>query len=278
MGPLQIDSNVANAYDSESHAVDKEVECFREERKNIEDLRCKIIEDSQEITATFATLALNTYRLLQEKQVPVKDISVALAFLGGSEEHIGISSRDSSQSSDVAELFRHLHKYSSWFNYHTIKFLAVTFGGDQGKVLIDSYEEQMKSKMLHRFAHQCPEFALTRKLPDHCKELIVKIEQDYMFYTVQDLSLLRSTMARLLELKPSTFILKSVEEGCVLLTWVVPTYCSSIISQVIKHAAELEEYNIISVTTGGVEALIRKVIVIFWAMIFNSCVFTITFH
>ena len=113
---------------------------------------------------------------------------------------------------------------------------------------------------MHRFVHQCPEFSLTRELPNHYQELTVKIEHDYMFYTINDLSLLRNTMARLMELKPSTFILKSVEEGCVLLTWAVPISSNkSVISLIKKHTAELEAYSVISVKTGDEEVLITKV-------------------
>lgn len=235
----------------------KKSEASKEESKNIEDLRCKIIDDSQEIKALFARLVLNIYRLLQEKQVPVKDINVGLTFLGG-HEHDGISSADLPQSTDLAGLFKHLGAYSSWFNYFTIQFLAVTFGGEEGKALMDSYEEELRSKVLCRCAYQCPEFALTRELPKHYKELTVKTEDDYMLYTVQDLSLLRNTMARLTKLKPSMFILKSVEEGCVLLTWAVPISCSSIISQISEHTAELDKYKIISIKTENEGALIRK--------------------
>ena len=250
-------------YVMEHNAVDfcqhTETESVREERKNIEDLRCNIIENLQEITALFATLVLNTYRLLQEKKVPIKDLIIALAFLGGNGK-IAANSGDLSQSSDLAEFFTNLHKYSSWFNYFVIEFLATTFGGDQGKALITAYEEQLRNKIMHHFVHQCPEFALTRELPNHYQELTVKIERDYMFYTINDLSLLRNTMAKLMKLKPSTFILKSVEEGCVLLTWVVPISSSkSVISLIKKHAAELEAYSVISVKTGDKEVLITKV-------------------
>ena len=190
----------------------------------------------------------------------MKDVCVALAFLGGN-EHTSITAADlSSKSSDLAELFTNLHKYSSWFNYFTIQYLATNFGGNQGTILMNTYEEELRSKILHRFAHQCPEFALTRELPDHYQELTVKLEHDYMLYTAHDISRLRNTMARLLKIKPSTFILKSVEEGCVLLTWAVPTSSSSsIISQVKEHAAELEGHRVLSVKTGSEEIIIRKV-------------------
>ena len=224
-------------------------------QKDVVRLRCKVVEDSQQIVTTFATLVLSVYRLVCRLQVPVEEIRIFLLFMKCSKLRPQMNMFDGTKSeivhaNDLGQLITCLHEHSSWFNYHLIKFIAIEFGKEEGKKLISEYEDELRAYCTDLVAYQCPEFSLTKEVPTGYEELNVKLAEEFTSYHVQDITMLRNTLSRLLAVEPHVFHLTSVEEGCVLITWVVPSAVAQhIISAVFQCMEDLKKLNVIHVST-----------------------------
>lgn len=221
----------------------------RKDRREVEDLRCKVARDSEEIMATFAQLVLAVYRLLRSLEVELEEVRMVLLFMGcykmGSpQQQVGMFSgtSDIETAPTLTSLIQALHNYSSWFNYRLIKFVAEKFGGEEGKKLIEGYEAKLKQYFLMTIAYQCPEFSLTDGLPEGYEQLEVKVAWDFRTSRLQDVTLFQAKLSELLGLEPHIFQLKSLEEGCVLITWAVPAVVAPhIVTEVHSCRSELTE-------------------------------------
>ena len=230
----------------------------RREKKEIQNLRCKVAVDSENITMRFAKFVLAVYRLLESKQVKVREVRLALCYLGcyksvwkGNVPMFG-SLSDVNQAEDLAKLIECLRNYSSWFNYYLLKFIAEEFGGEEGKTLVVDYEGDLTKYFESVIAYLCPEFSLAKGIPPGFQQLDVKVDWDYKSCRAQDIVLFRAKLSELLQLKPHVFQLKSIEEGCVSMTWLVPSMLVPyIISEVRLHKCKLEEMCVLNIQAMG---------------------------
>ena len=228
-------------------------------QRDIQALRCKVARDSQNITMKFASLVLGVYRVLVCLQIPIKEIRMVLLYFGCFEntprtENVSLfsSSSDIAKVEDLASLIECLHNYSSWFNYQLIKFVAIEFGREEGRKLITDYEEELTKYFENLIAYECPEFSLTKGVPPGYEHLVVKVDWDYHSCKAQDVALFQASISSVLGLKPEVFQLKSIEEGCVLFTWGIPSVLvRHVLEQALlcKHA--LQEREVLFVWAAG---------------------------
>ena len=243
------------------------LEGTKREKQELQDLRCKVATDSVNITVRFARFVLAVYRLLDRKQVPVCEVRLALCFLschkstvpGGENVPMFGSSSDINQAKDLVTLIECLRKYSSWFNYYLPKFIAEEFGREEGKVLVADYEEDLTRYFENVIAYLCPEFCLIRGIPPGFEQLDVKVDWDYKSCRAQDVVLFQAKLSELLRLEPHVFQLKSIEEGCVSLTWLVPSVLiPHIIMEVNLQRCTLKEMYVLNIQAMGKHITISK--------------------
>ena len=229
------------------------------DQREIKALRCKVVRDSQNITMKFASLVLGVYRLLVRLQVPIEEIRMVLRYFGcfknmHKSENVPMfnSSSDIAKTQDLASLIECLHNYSSWFNYGLIKFVATKFGEDEGEKLVADYEEELTKYYENLIAYACPEFSLTKGVPPGYEHLVVKVDWDYQSCKVQDVALFQASISSILGLEPEVFQLRSIEEGCVLFTWAIP---SVVVQHVLLQAQQsknaLQERAVLFVCVAG---------------------------
>lgn len=228
-------------------------------QRDIRALRCKVARDSQNITMKFASLVLGVYRVLVCLQVSVKEIRMVLLYFGcfkntPRSENVSLfsSSSDIAKVEDLASLIECLHNYSSWFNYRLIKFVAIEFGREEGKKLIADYEEELAKYFENLIAYECPEFSLTKGVPPGYEQLVVKVDWDYQSCKAQDVALFQASISSILGLEPEVFQLKSIEEGCVLFTWGIPSaIVHHILVQALRSKHALQEREVLFVWAAG---------------------------
>ena len=237
-----------------------QIEGSRKNKREIEKLRYNVIRDSENITMRFATLVLAIYRLLFRNHIPLEEVRLALLFLGchrnkPAGQNVSMFSNttsDIAQAPDLAALIQGLHNYSSWFNYRLLKYVATHFGGEEGKTLIAEYEEDLRGYFENLIAYQCPQFSLTKGIPQGCEQLDVKVEWDYRTCSAQDVAHFQATLSDVLDLEPYVFQLRSIEEGCVLFTWAVPaTVALHILTETLSHKSTLKEWKVVYVRILG---------------------------
>ena len=220
----------------------------RRTHQDPEDLKCQIVKESRAIIRKYATLVLQVYRLLQKLCAPFEEVRLALITLGCTQTQPGsgpsssplfVGSSEIAKARDMLELLTSLHSYSSWFNYDLIKFLAEQFGGHEGVDLIAAYEEELM-EFCKKFVYECPQFA-AQAIPDGFTEMEMKVDWEYQNCRAQDVAIFKTTVTDLLHIKPHALRLKSVEEGCVLLTWMVSSSAIPDIALQLSKEAVMEK-------------------------------------
>ncbi len=216
-------------------------------------LRSKVVKANNEIKMKFTKLVLDVYRLLTRKEVAVDEIRLSLLYLGCFKDNVErnnglISSTIQFSAETVHSLIACLHKYSSWYNYGMIKFVAEEFGEEEGVATVADYVKSLTSYCEKIIACECPEFSLAIGLPPGYDQLIVKVDWDHLSRTAQDIAIFQSELSSLLNLKPEVFILKSVERGCIKITWAVPqTIIAHILVQSMKHHQQLVNLDVLHI-------------------------------
>ena len=225
-------------------------------------LRSKVIKANNDIKIAFTKLVLDVYRLLSRKKVPVEEIRLSLLYLGcfkdtntaskGDQYSVIGSSSDLSHAETLQSLIECLHQYSSWYNYGLIKFVATEFGGEEGVMIIDNYIRILTTYCEKIIACQCPSFSLVEGLPPGYDQLVIKVDWDHLTCTAQDIAIFQAELSSLTNLEPEVFILKMVEEGCLLITWAVPQAVTThIVMKAVEHQQKLAQWNVLSIVAAG---------------------------
>lgn len=232
-------------------------------------LRSKVVKANNDIKIKFTKLVLDVYRIVSKKKVAVEEIRLGLLYLGcfkNSTETkcqqfpIISSSGELSHTETVQSLIACLHQYSSWYNYSLIKFVATEFGGEEGVIVMDDYVKNLTLYCEKIVAFQCPEFSLANGLPPGYDQLLVKVDWDHISCTVQDVAIFQAELSSLLGLEPEVFILRSVAEGCVLVTWAVPqSITTHVVIESMRHQQALAKLNVLYIISAGKCIDIKKV-------------------
>lgn len=216
-------------------------------------LRSKVVKANNDIKMKFTKFVLDVYRLLMKKRVAVEEVRLGLLFLGcfkkSSKSTVISPASELSHAESIQSLIECLHEYSSWYNYHLIKFVATEFGKEEGTKIVDEYLSNLSSYCEKIIACQCPEFSLSDGLPPGYDHLVVKVDWDH---TAQDIAIFQAELSSLLHLEPEVFILKGVEEGCVLVTWAVPQCITiHIVMETMKQQQLLAKWKVLAVRAAG---------------------------
>ena len=187
-----------------------------------EKLRMTLATESRKMLEKFTTFVVNVSGVLRSESANIEDVQLALqARLGrrNIDEHLEKKIDDTKSFSG---LLKAAMPFSSWYNYDLIAYLAKQFGGQNGESLVETYKAELQS-YLKRLVFECPPFSSIEKAPNGFEEMVVKLDETYVECTVQDITILKEKLCDLLGRDdPNTFILKSIEEGCVQVTWIFP--------------------------------------------------------
>ena len=217
-------------------------------REGLDQQHFKTMEDFKNITTCFAMMVLALYRTLKKINAPIDEVRITLMYLGcepgkSKEESMRLfpSSDEFAEAKDIGSLIECLRSYSSWYNYRLMKIVAEQFADEEGKKLIADYEDNLRKYYVNLIVSQCPKFTLGQGLPPGYTELIVKVNWDYQSSRLQDIVLFQSNLAELLDLEPYVFQLRSIEEGCVLITWAIPTALEQLVANLTAVQREFLE-------------------------------------
>ena len=203
----------------------------------------------------FTRFVVNVSKLLTSKSVDMETIQLSLQCRLGSCKISDDVIKKIDAASSIPALLRMAMPFSSWYNYNLIAFLAEEHGGEEGKMLTAGYEEKL-SIYLKRLVYQCPPFSSlpSGKFSSDFDELSVKVDWPYENCTLQDISLFKGKLCKALDhTDPCCFILKSVEEGCVRVTYIIPAQLVPVLAAKVEQAiAELAEERVISIQLGEV--------------------------
>ena len=227
-----------------------------EQIKGAEKLRVTLVTESRRIKEEYSTFVHKTSELLLSKNIPVDKVQLALY------SRLGIQSVDErllakvDEAKTIPSVIRAAMPFSSWYNYDLISHLIRLLVGAEGEALIQSYEDKLQT-YFKRLVCESPAFSSLDEFPEEFEELVVKLDWDFQKCTIQDITIFKEKLCKLLKQPdPGLFILKSVEEGCVEVTWVIPPVirqdvCSVAEALLTKEDNEvLQEYGITELRVG----------------------------
>ena len=218
--------------------------------------QCKIYDKAEKIKEAFADFVIGVESLLVRTAVPVDKVRMALiSFCNCITEQE--RSKNLLNAQTIADLLGYfVLYYASWFNYQPIKFIAERFCGQEGKLLLLRYEEEIKLYLEDIIAYECPEFSPTREMPPGYESLTIKLmDQHYQTYPIKQVISIENTLAKLFEIQAENFILKNIEEGCIQLTWAIPCFGISKIISALQSKSCIDilqsRYGAISIQLSG---------------------------
>ena len=100
--------------------------------------------------------------------------------------------------------------------------------------------------------YECPPFSSIQKVPNGFDECVVKVHWNYQQCTIQDLTILEEKLSSFLEHDPNLLILKTIDEGCILFSWIVPvTAVPAFQENVLLEKSNLAKERIVSFKIGA---------------------------
>jgi hypothetical protein len=163
----------------------------------------------------------------------------ALEYDDGKDEHkllYGIS--DQLEKADtVTKIFGVLHDYTSFLNYDVYQCILDRYSTELPNTDLDAFKYSEKLEAyLHK--HKLSEFVeLNRgleKITDSSKKLILKFDIALPSKVTKVLHL-KKAIAKVLRLKTPALRLVGIEEGCVLVTFLIPFYPASLSPEQIQE-------------------------------------------
>lgn len=218
-------------------------------QKNIDDL-CSLVESTQKITSAYSTFTVKVANLLLQTDVNTILLWLSCKLSMNSSGCLSIPQNSPIfQAKSVHEVFRELQSFTSWFDYTLTASLAEELGGEEGKKLVYEYEEKLKPHLEKRVAIFHPDYHST---PVGFKELKVKLDWDLVKTSYNKVIQFRFTLSRILDTQPSSFILKGLREGCILLTWLVPEHlCQGMVESAKSNQDWMKVHAVLAISIMG---------------------------
>lgn len=233
----------------------------QENQKEVENLSVLLAGDSKAIRRQFVDFILNVCELLETSPTAtIQKIQLALQYLGDPSAPLPsktpqnpiFDARSSiARANSIPGLLGALSECSSWFNYELVSYLARRFGGEDGKRLALLYESQLR-KYFQRLVFHCPPFTTRERcLPHGFEELTVMVDWDLKDYSLQDVTIFKSTLCHLLDIQPCAFVLRSIHECPNKFSCAVPSsYMPHAVSSAASNARSFSDEGVLSITLG----------------------------
>jgi len=202
------------------------------------DVKCTIATLDKEVRQEYSNFMTKLSKLFTKLSISTDDILLSFSCLEDDEA----ISNDMRSSTNIQSFMQGLSKTQAWYNFGTTARLACMYGKAKGEQLVGEYEKKLKVHLLKR---------ITVKLPraHKAERIVVKFDEKREKFTEEKITELRCTISKILKLEVKEFVLVSVKDGCVELTFLLPSNVVPLIKQNIDTISDyLEEWNVISVT------------------------------
>lgn len=128
------------------------------------------------------------------------------------------------KAKSVSEVFFHLSRLWSWFNYHLLENIIIHFGDQDDHKRLAEYKQKFAEYSKRRVV-ELPSDAYQGTSCDNNKdhvEVTVKVDRVWENYYVKDADTFRNSLATVLGVRKHHLRLIAVHEGCILLKFLIP--------------------------------------------------------
>ena len=211
----------------------------------------------------FSQLVRKAQSGLVEQKIPLMTLRECITLLPASIKHQHIAFLETKvkaiiQSESIEEIFLQLNLYWDFLNYTLLEHIVTEFGNNDTKAAMAKYVCELvafrKATKLLTFIAYWP---CAGEAPPNMSRLVTKIEKqmkkDWSNCTLEDVEQFRRTLTQKLLLPSFAVLLRDAEQGCISLTWLIPSSIVKILSKDI-HNTKLDwfrEYHIARLTIDG---------------------------
>ena len=205
--------------------------------------RIRIMEDK------FDQLVDKAQDGLVEQNIPLQRLKRCITRLPASikYQHIAFVEeklKDITNSECMEEIFGVVNLYWDFLNYTLLEHIIDKFGNNDTKTAMAKFVSELvafrKATKLSDFITHWP---CTGKIPPDMSKLVTKIEKemekDWSNCTLEDVEQFRTTLTQKLLLPSFAVFLRDAEQGCISLTWAIPSSIVKLLSKDI-HNTKLE--------------------------------------
>ena len=200
---------------------------------------------------------------LVEQNIPLMNFRDCITLLPASIKHQHVAFLETKvkaiyQCESIVEIFLQLNLYWDFLNYTLLEHIVTEFGNNDTKAAMAKYICELvafrKATKLSTFIAYWP---CAGDAPPDMSRLVTKIEKqmkkDWSNCTLEDVEQFRRTLTQKLLLPSFAVLLRDAEQGCISLTWLIPSSIVKILSKNI-HNTKLDwfrEYHIARLTIDG---------------------------
>lgn len=227
---------------------------------NLHILKGRLTKDYKQITAHFARLTEHVRCSLSNRGVTPKQLFMVLMNLSAfalrkkdDDKPLLEDCCDNIQDAEsIDDVFCTLRPYVSFFDCHIIKHIVSSnLCTNDDKEQLDRYIKELDS-FCQRSVFECPHIANS---DPQLLNLVMKVEDTVVkSFSVKTMDEFRAKLAETLGLKGYTLHLRSVEKGCLKLTFQIPRFIMTIIFPLsTEEEAKLSALGVLKLTCEGTE-------------------------
>ena len=229
--------------DAQLAVVDSQFQHIREFKglsdKQREQLEQRLTMESENIQLRFHTLCNKFFASLDAQHVPLKRLVRLLKGLKALKRINSSKSASIVQSyeyvleniTDIEDVKDVIQEYSTFFDFRPVEYMIENVGLEKDRQLLEKYKEDFEHYIKRR-VFECPCEVGPSNAPNST-ELCVKLESDYD--KLVELKQFQCQLSSVLEVSIHVLRLSSVKDGCIQLTFLIPSFIQEIIFPLSKE-------------------------------------------
>lgn len=200
----------------------------RQTRKDAEQLKGRLLRESQNMMFTFQHLVSGTIDSLLERGITPQDLVSRLMSLRALKPVYDLQppipallhrSEELKNATTIQAVFIIVQDYCSFFNYDIIGFIVETLGTEKDKLRLQEYEDELK-RYSKRRVFECPLEYGSRADPSQVC-VVVKVDKSLESFTLEGLQAFKDKLSTIFHLERPLELL-CVEKGCMQMTYQIP--------------------------------------------------------
>ena len=128
----------------------------------------------------------------------------------------------------INAVFFTVKDYFSFFNYKIIEHIIAVFGTNDDQEEVQKYKETLE-RYCKRRVFECPPHIYGSRSESGQACLVVKKDDVLEYFSMNELKVFHYKLCRILQVTEHTLQLLSVEEGCLQLTFQIPSFVQHLI-------------------------------------------------
>lgn len=205
----------------------KDIEGLEKEQKN--DLNRELRLETESLIFAFYELLSSFCNSLEKRKIPIKRLKTYLMVIKAvpasdtDEEPALRNCKDLLKTADdIDDIIEIIEHHSSFFDYKLVEYMIHKSGTVSDKEKLQEYESKFLTYLSHR-VYECP-LSIRESLGDGYVDLIVKLDSTYEHRTLSSIKDLEIRLNRTLKVHTCLLNLRSIERGCIKLTFQIPYF------------------------------------------------------